>query len=262
MLKLKLDEQQLSAWRQDHYLVLRSPFSPSELEALCSWTQTIQNWPESPGKWMQYFETIESHGERVLCRMENFIDYHDGFRTLFCGTGTLGVLEQLMGEPAVLFKEKINFKSAGSSGFIAHQDAPAFGTFGHDYHITMSVAVDSANSANGCLQMSKAVDGHILDQAVDGTLARAVEQKLSWSSVEMSPGDIIFFDSYIPHRSSANRSAQPRRAFFATYNRAADGEVRTAYFAHKRSVFPPECEREPGVDYSAAGPYNLGNPIR
>ena len=47
------------------------------------------------------------------------------------------------------------------------------------------------------------------------------------------------------------------------HNRAVDGERRTDYYADKRRVFPPDVEREPGIDYAArAGRYNLGNPIK
>jgi len=262
MLNLRLNDEQLQTWKRKHYLVLRSPFGAAEVTSLREWTDGLQSWPETPGKWMKYYESAQGGDDRVLCRMENFIDYDDEFKTLFCGRGTMGILSQLMGEPAVLFKEKINFKSAGSLGFLAHQDAPAFGTLGHSYHITMSIAVDPADVRNGCLEMSHPTDGQLLEQAEDGTLATAVEAALPWTRIEMAPGDIIFFDSYIPHRSGPNGSEHSRRAFFATYNRLGDGDVRSAYFAHKRSVFPPECEREPGMDYSATGPYNLGNPIR
>mmetsp|Transcript_21388 Transcript_21388/g.63932 ORF Transcript_21388/g.63932 Transcript_21388/m.63932 type:complete len:240 (-) Transcript_21388:689-1408(-) len=35
---------------------------------------------------------------------------------------------QAFGEPAVLFKDKINFKGPGGAGFLAHQDATAYAT--------------------------------------------------------------------------------------------------------------------------------------
>lgn len=43
---------------------------------------------------------------------------------MFRGQRLGGILTELMGEPAVLFKEKINYKEAGGSGgFDAHIDA-------------------------------------------------------------------------------------------------------------------------------------------
>ena len=78
----------------------------------------------------------------------------------------------------------------------------------------------------------------------------------------MEPGDMLLFDSYVPHGSESNRSPHPRRALYVTYNRQSEGCRRDEYFEHKRANFPPECERVPGVDYSkGGGVYNLGNPI-
>ena len=93
---------------------------------------------------MKYFENSSKTGERLLCRVENFIPYHDGLRALLTDGDVMRILSELMGEQAVLFKEKINAKLPGGSGFTAHQDAPAFITFGQRYHITMMIAVDDS----------------------------------------------------------------------------------------------------------------------
>ena len=59
-----------------------------------------------------------------------------------------------------------------------------------------------------------------------------------------------------------NRSTGPRRSYYLTYNPASAGDRRAAYYARKRECFPPEYERQPGVDYAARGrQFNLGNPF-
>ena len=63
------------------------------------------------------------------------------------------------------------------------------------------------------------------------------------------PGDVVFFDSYVPHRSGANLSALPRRALYLTWNRLREGDQRERYFTDKRKSFPPDIEREPGKSY-------------
>ena len=70
------------------------------------------------------------------------------------------------------------------------------------------------------------------------------------------------FDSYIPHRSGPNRSEQPRRALYITYNRASEGSYREKYYRCKRDVFPPDIERDPKKDYKDSGVFNVGNPIK
>jgi len=264
MLNYSLTADDRAFWTKNQYLHLKQPFSVEQTQALRTWTDELARWPESPGQWMKYFESRAETGERQLCRVENFIEYHEGLHGLICGGGVFDILDELMGEAALLFKEKINYKLPGGSGFGAHQDAPAFTTFGQTYHITMLVAVDHSTVANGCLEVSAPVPAPgLLAQEADGTIDRTLESQLAWEPLPTRAGDVVFFDSYLPHRSQANRSERPRRALYVTYNRASEQDVRAQYYAHKRSVFPPECEREAGVDYTLnAGPYNLGNPIR
>ena len=263
MSNLQLSDDQLARWRRDHHLVVPGALAGTALDDRRRWTDEVAAWPETPGKWMKYYESGDL-GDRQLCRVEDFIPYHEGFEALLCGPETLAALSALMDEEAVIFKEKINLKLPGGAGFAAHQDAPAFETFGHRYHITMMLAVDDSTVANGCLEMSDPVDIYaLLDQERDKTIAKDLEDMLPWRPLEVRAGDIVFFDSYIPHRSSPNGSDASRRALYVTYNRLSEGSVRDAYFDAKRAAFPPECERLPDVDYTATQtPFNVGNPIR
>jgi len=257
-----LTADELASWRRDHLLVLPSVFDARALGALARWTADLQARPETPGKWMKYFESGET--DRQLCRVEDFVPHHDGFAALLTAGPLLTMLGQLMGEPAVLFKEKINFKLPGGAGFTAHQDAPAFTAFDQSYHLTVLVAVDPSDRSNGGLEFAEPVEvGRTLAQRPGGAIAEAVEASLTWRPVDLPAGSIAVFDSYIPHRSPANASPSARRGLYITYNRASEGDRRADYFADKRATFPPEIERVPGVDYLAnAGRYNVGNPIR
>ena len=94
-----------------------------------NWVDEIQSWPETPGKHMCYYEKSTSIRSKcaekpdlMLCRTENFIPYHAELRKLLTEEGVVSdVLEQLMNERAVLFKEKVNYKLPGGGGFPAHQ---------------------------------------------------------------------------------------------------------------------------------------------
>lgn len=259
-----LSKDQMDFWDAHGFLLLKNALSTAEKRALGEWTEELERWPEAPGKWMKYFESGASGSGRQLCRVENFIPFHSGFAEFLEQGRILGLLSELMGEQAVLFKEKINFKLPGGKGFKFHQDAPAFTSFHQTYHITMMAAIDPSTIENGCLEI---VSGGyhkrgILNSEKDGTLARELVEALPWEPVLMEPGDLLFFDSYVPHGSKENRSPSPRRALYITYNRESEGSYRNEYFKQKRRCFPPECERVPGVDYSkVVGPFNLGNPI-
>jgi len=95
----------------------------------------------------------------------------------------------------------------------------------------------------------------------DLTMTQTAIDQLSWQSVETQPGDLLLFDSYLPHRSAMNETDRARRALYITYNRQGEGgDVRDAYFSAKRAAFPPENERQPGMVYTG-GVFNVGNPV-
>ena len=260
---IELRDEHRRCWAQSRYVHLRGALSADERRALARWTEELVAWPESPGRWMKYYEAEEG-GRRQLCRIENFLPYHAGARDFLERADLAACLEELLGEPVRVFKEKINLKLPGGGAFAPHQDAPAFASFAPRYHVTLMLGVDATTSANGCLEL---VEGHAeertLAQSEDGTLAPAAVAACAWRALPTEPGDLLLFDSYVPHRSGPNRSAEPRRAWFVTYNRRSDGDHREAYFAEKRRVFPPECERDPDAPLPAeAARFNLGNPIR
>lgn len=242
-------QQDIEQFRTQGYVVMRGLFRGQALADLIAWTDELEAWPETPGKAMKYFEASRGDGSRLLQRIENFYPYHDGFRGLCDGPELRGVSSALLGEEAVLFKEKINFKLPGGAGFEPHQDAQADWGKYSAFHLTAMVSVDACTVENGCLEM---VAGHH-DRGLIGELWKPLTagqmQGMSFVSVPTAPGDAIFFDSYAPHRSAPNATSTPRRVLYITYNRASEGDWRVQYYADKRKNFPPDCEREPGKVY-------------
>ena len=240
-----LTSQQMDRWAQDGFLHIPQFFDAADLQ---QWTQEMTDWPETAGKWMKYFESSEDGSkDRMLCRIEYFLSFHDGWRGVILDPRLMDILGALFKEPAVLFKEKLNYKLPGGNGFTAHQDAPAFATFGQEYHITAMVSIDATTIENGCLEMAT---GHhlegLLEMTPDKVLSQRAIDSLTWTPLETQPGDLVLFGSFIPHRSPANRSTGPRRAAYITYNGVSQGAFRDQYYSHKRQVFPPEVEREAG----------------
>jgi len=254
---------QLGEWSTRQVLALPGVMAGAGLAELERWTADLANRAETPGRWMKYFERTADN-DRQLCRVEDFVSYHAGMDAFLRGPAMLDRVSELMGERAMLFKEKINFKLPGGSGFAAHQDAPAFDAFGQRYHITVLITVDASDRTNGGLEFAEptGVD-RILNQADDGTIAEAVEGAMRWTPLDLPAGSVVMFDSYIAHRSPPNLSTRSRRSLYVTYSRASEGDWRDRYYADKRATFPPEIERQPGIDYlKRAGRYNLANPIR
>lgn len=98
-------EQQLS-FEKKGYLILRDILSPSETIDLKQWAQEVHDLPQtSETPWMPY-EEVNSAGKRILCRTENYANYHMHFNDLLRGNKIMGILGQLAKEEMVLFKEK------------------------------------------------------------------------------------------------------------------------------------------------------------
>uniref|UniRef100_A0A0G4GKQ9 Fe2OG dioxygenase domain-containing protein n=1 Tax=Chromera velia CCMP2878 TaxID=1169474 RepID=A0A0G4GKQ9_9ALVE len=257
----QLSADEIAAYHRDGMLVVRNFFSKEEEAVVVRATNDIQNFPEEKGKQMIYFETTPS-GERRLCRTENYIPYHSELKALFEGK-LVDAVADLLGEPAVLFKEKINYKFPGAKGFGAHQDSPAYKEFPQKTILTAMVSADPSTIENGCLEMvrGKHTEG-IVAQNDDGTISTSLCETYKWESLLLGPADVAFFSADTPHRSGPNASQGSRRAHFLTFNPASEGQHRDGYYAEKRKKFPPPVEMEPGKDYSeGAKIYNLANPI-
>jgi ectoine hydroxylase-related dioxygenase (phytanoyl-CoA dioxygenase family) len=199
---------------------------------------------------MTYFEDQPSdRRDRILNRVENFVPYHDRMAALF-DTDLRAACGRLFGEEAVLFKEKINFKMPGGGGFDAHQDAQAGWETYAPIYITATVIVDPATVDNGCLELAHwdhhaALVGDLWEPLAGDQLAG-----VEFVAYPGEPGDVLFFDSYLPHRSAPNLTADPRRVLYVTYNRASDGNHRERYYADKRRSYPPDIERDSDKEYA------------
>ena len=245
-----LNESQRQQFHDDGFLIARGMYSPEQMARITGWTEEVVRLPELPGKHMVYYEdSLTQPDTRVLSRIENFCPFHAGFDELLCSGAALATVSALFGETAVLFKEKINFKLPGSDGFKAHQDVQAGWDEFAPLHITLLLSIDASDEKNGCLQIApkqhqKGLLGPMWEPLPDPLPG------VDYQSCPTAPGDVILFDSFIPHRSFPNQTAHPRRILYVTYNAASAGDHREAYYAAKRQNFPPDCEREPGKNYA------------
>ena len=224
-------------------------FSPAEAAEIARWTDELTARPEIAGAHMVYWETsLKDPAAKVRQRIEDFCPVHSGFDALVNGRLKAAVAD-LLGGPAVVFKDKINFKESGGAGFEPHQDQQAGWSEFAPMFVTALVTLDRATLENGCLEMADAprLGGLIGEEWTPLTPAQMAA--FSLIPVPAEPGDVLFFDSYAPHASKPNLTEAQRRILYLTYNLASDGDHRRAYFAAKRASFPPDVERAPGRDY-------------
>ena len=241
----------VDVFRRDGFVVVPGLFDEAEIREISAWTDDLQGRPEEPGRCMMYFEqSLLRPGERVLQRIENFCPFHAGFAALCDGEKLRGSVSRLIGEPAVLFKDKINFKLPGGDGFKPHQDQQAGWSTYADLFVTAMVSIDDTTAENGCLEL--AAGHHTRGLLGDEWKPLTADDMRRFGAVRVPTraGDVVFFDSYTPHASEANLTAERRRVLYITYNRLSAGDQRERYYADKRKSFPPDIERDPNRTYT------------
>lgn len=232
-----LDETQLRAWERDGYLHIVSFLAGAELEQLQSEVAQIERSSDGERSLLQHYE-MTAHGVRI-CRSEHLIDGHPLLRQILTSGPMLEMAGQLLGEPAVLYKEKINYKLSGGAGFAPHQDAPAYPFI--DTHTTCMLAIDDATIENGCLDVVAGMHAELLPMDDAGCIRPDLADRMEWQSVPIAAGDLLWFHSRAPHRSGPNTSSIDRRGLFCTYNAASHGDLRERYYAEKLERFATEA---------------------
>ncbi|HEY7610819.1 MAG TPA: phytanoyl-CoA dioxygenase family protein [Alphaproteobacteria bacterium] len=245
-----LRAEAVAGFARDGYLVLRGAFDARTTAEIGRWTDELAEAPEVSGRhWVYHEASRHDPGRRIVQRIENFCPFHPAYDRFVRHGRLIELVSAVLGEPAVLFKEKINFKMPGGAGFKAHQDQQAGWTRYAPLFVTALVSIDPATLENGCLEIAAQWQprGMIGEEwrPLDETAVAALDLK----PVVTAPGDVILFDSFVPHASKDNLTDRPRRVLYLTYNRRRDGDHRADYYRHKHESFPPDVDRLPGRDY-------------
>lgn len=243
-----LTEEQVKFWKKNSYIHIPGLFK-ERINELSHWIEEISNWKPDFDKWMSYYEM---DNPSQLSRIENFIPYHEGMKEIFTGQTIINLISELMREPAILYKERINFKSPGGGPHAAHQDGVAYEqgeNSAFDPNITpylsILVSVDEATKENGCLQVVPnwpldsleiiPMEAPFPERPEYMKIKQSIEDSLTWKKLPTKPGDALIFTERLPHRSEPNLSDKTRRIIYGVYNPLSDGgDKREKYYADKR----------------------------
>jgi len=192
---MSLDPGQRAAFERDGYLVLRAVLAADRVQEIAGWVDEVASWAVTDGPGLHHLEQTDTGP--ALARSEDLIGHHAGLRSLLTEGLVPELAGELLGEPALLYKEKVNYKHPGGAGFAAHQDAPAYRFV--DFHVSCMLPLEPATEASGCLWVAEGRHREVL--AMDGLrgLSDEVVASLTWHPVELGPGDLLWFDSYVPH---------------------------------------------------------------
>jgi hypothetical protein len=241
---MPLTAQQVRQFHERGFIVLKGFFRPDEIQRVSDWLDELQKAPQSGGVDARYYERSPVTQENILVRVEHFLGEHNGEITELLLPGrAMECLEQLFGEAPILFKEKVNYKLPGCRSDKLHQDQSAGWSAYADFFITMAVVIDANRKDNAALSFMSS--GNYRKSLMtpewqplshdDPPYSPAEEYQL----IEADPGDVLFFDSYVPHGSPPNTSDRCRRNIYITFNRRSAGDLRARYYADKWASYPP-----------------------
>lgn len=252
----RLTEEQMATYHRDGFVFVpgSSLWTLEEYDTMLSQVDEIGTWPDKPGAYLKYYENSLLPGhedERILSRVERFMEHSPDLARVVRDGKIKAMCGQLLGEEAVLYKEKINFKMPGADGFKPHQDhAAGWWLHGQTAHLSTLICIDPATEANGALALVRGEHKKGLFGGEWEEIPADECKRMKWELVPTACGDVVFFDSYTPHKSGPNPSPTTRRVLYNTYAKASEGDHRLQYYIDKTANLPQDCERDPNKEYA------------
>jgi len=239
-----LSEEQKKEFNDKGFIVMKSFYNKEEIQIVSIWLDKLHNKVPMKGGEAKYYEKSIQKDENILVRIEHILGYHNPeISNLLLSQKTVDCLTDLFGEPPVLFKDKVNYKLPGCRADKLHQDQAAGWNAYGDSYISVGIAVDENRSENAALSFMKS--GNYRKELMGEEWKPLTEDDPPYQPedeyvlLEADPGDVIFFDSYVPHGSPANTSNRSRRNIFLTFNKQSDGDMRERYYTDKWAIYPP-----------------------
>ena len=216
--------EQLAAYNDDGYYIVRGLFDGDEIGKLGEFAQ------QDPSFAAALYGRKDSTGKETKLALWNTAG--DDLYSMFARSPRIvDRMEQALGGEVYLYHMKMMLKEPRVGGaWEWHQD------YGYWYHngclapllASCLIAVSRATRENGCLQVLRGshklgrIDhGKTGDQTgADPERIAVALERFELAYVECAPGDAIFFDSNLLHRSDANNSDEPRWSLICCYNAA------------------------------------------
>lgn len=228
----RLSNEQKAQWQEQGFLVLREVYSPEESKTLAVLAEDLALGRRPfPQKHIELNAkvsagVVQAEGLAAMHKIHHPHLFNADFLARVRDPRVVDVVEELLGPDLLGIPSLFIFKPPRiGMGFPWHQDKAFFDQiFVTDTTVATSQAVDPSTVENGCLwvipgshregvwQHDEQEEIHQSEyrQARDVDEGRAVP-------VEMDPGDVLFFQGYLLHKSTQNQSANFRRCYVAHY---------------------------------------------
>ncbi len=215
---------EMAQYQRDGYLLLQSLFDQQEISRLLEYAK------EDPALSASVYGRRDATGMETKLALWNHPG--DNLYSMFSRSPRIvDRMEQLLGGEVYHWHTKMMLKEPRVGGaWEWHQDYGYWYDNGCLFPLLASclTSVTRANRENGCLQVLRG--SHLLgrinhgktgDQAgADMERVAAALERMDLVYVDCQPGDALFFDGNLLHRSDQNRSPDPRWSLICCYNAA------------------------------------------
>jgi ectoine hydroxylase-related dioxygenase (phytanoyl-CoA dioxygenase family) len=222
-----LTAEQVRAYREDGYLILRKVFSHEKVMQLGDEGDRIARDHREliDQKNMRVrFKTHVLTGEPVFEVFDPIADLSPVAHAVSHDQRLFDILHDIYGEPAELFKEKLIYKPPGAIGATLHQDWIGWPGFPESF-LTVLVAIDPFTRDNGATEVFPGLHKRGYLSPKDGQHHCLSGEAMDTEPVPLllEPGDVAIFGCFTPHKSGPNNTAASRRGYFISFNARSDG---------------------------------------
>lgn len=254
---MPLTKDQISQYREKGYLICKGLLSPKQIQTVAASYQAVEVLdPKKSHPFFHYEPSLEDPSKQLLRRIERVSDHSTLAHNLIYSTELLSAVKELLSEDPVLFKDKLNLKLPGGSGYGLHVDGHFHWTDSQgkrrrgwaeyaDTFVNVVLPLDPSKIENGCLEVAPLEETHRFlghdwenisaNLEENGHIKENDRRKFSMIPLETEVGDVVFFDWQSVHGSGPNRSPLSRRILYATYNKASAGDSRDLYYQDRKS---------------------------
>ena len=229
MSNFKLSPQQIAAYHEDGYIIVRNFLTKEEvtkLHHIATGDDTMKN---------HAFDLNDQSGKKTKLALW-YTPGNDAYGLLTKSERMVHSVDQLMdgGTAVCHFHSKLMQKEPRVGGaWEWHQD------YGYWYKnefllpqqmTSVMIAITEANKANGCLQVIKGT--HKMGRIEHGFAGEQIGASQHYVDlalktmeliyVDLQPGDALYFHPNLLHRSEANLSENPRWSLISVYNRSGN----------------------------------------
>ena len=235
---MKLSKEQINFYKKFGMLKIEKFMGKNEVKFFKNEISRLAKSKDT--KIAKYYQENLFGTKNDLFRIEHFYEFSKKFRKLIDSKRVKNVINKLAGKKSILFKEKINIKPAYSREDRLHQDVQGDWLKYSNNFITFLVSLVDTDKKNGNLIFDTSGNNKSKILGKMFKVLKISELKSPYfKNLPLKAGDAVFFNGYIPHKSTKNNTNKSRKQMYITYCVPKFKNTRKKYFQEKFENCPP-----------------------